>query len=212
MNNKMCLRAVFFVLLPLTAFILLDYYDVPSSVGLHVNSLNYSFWDAIINAIIVITLYIITFIIVDRRQIKKYENAKNTVGVLMLYSYEKCEDVLKTLDNQHQLDTFIIPKMNYDESPYDNSIIRRMQEFPFAEYQSILDFAVNGSVTGNELKTYLKIMNNYREYVLNRITFPEIGKDSNNHELKRIIWGGRKKLGTQLELEIKRLRDSKLEG
>ena len=61
------------LLFTLLALILLDYLDIPSLIGLHVSSLHYDLLGAVINAIVVITLYIVTYTIIDKKQIKKDE-------------------------------------------------------------------------------------------------------------------------------------------
>ena len=42
---------------PLMIFILLDYLDIPSFMGLHVTALNYDLFGAVLNAFVVIVLY-----------------------------------------------------------------------------------------------------------------------------------------------------------
>lgn len=84
--KKKAYQVIFLIgVIPLMMFILLDYLDIPSVIGLHVITLNYDLFGAVLNAFVVIVLYIITFILLNKRQIKKDENAKKTSNILLCY-------------------------------------------------------------------------------------------------------------------------------
>jgi len=63
--------------------ICMDYYNIPSFLGLHINTVKYELLGAVINVVVVIGLYIGTYMIIDKRQIQKEQNAKMVSFVLM---------------------------------------------------------------------------------------------------------------------------------
>ena len=132
---------------PLMIFILLDYLDIPSFMGLHVTALNYDFFGAVLNAFVVIVLYFVTFIIVDKRQI---------------------------INDQKVLDTYIVPKVDFNKTDVDSLVTMNLKNNPFIEHSKILDFAATGVVDSLRLSKYYQIMDLYKSYISLRITFFDI--------------------------------------
>lgn len=64
-------------------FIFFDYFNIASSLGLQVKNININLFSAVLNAFVVIVLYIVTFIVVDKRQIKKDQNSELIAKILM---------------------------------------------------------------------------------------------------------------------------------
>lgn len=104
-----CLVVVF------ALYIVFDYFNTASFLGFHVKNINISLFSAIFNAFVVIALYIVTFIVVDKRQIKKDQNAELTAKILMQSSYKKCIDLLKIVSDQEILEKNIVPKIDFNQ-------------------------------------------------------------------------------------------------
>ena len=75
-----------FAVLPFVLIIIVDYFNIPSIVGFKMSYINPDLFSALINALVVIGLYIITYVVIDKRQLRKDDNAKLTANVLMLSS------------------------------------------------------------------------------------------------------------------------------
>ena len=164
------------LLFTLLALILLDYLDIPSLIGLHVSGLNYDLLGAVINAIVVITLYIVTYIIIDKKQIKKDENAKQIANILMLNTYKQCQELLEVINDQDILENYIVPKVDFNKTDLDNPVKMNLISSPFVDHLKILDLASTGVIDPSSYSVYYKVMVLYKNYVSMRITFFDIYK------------------------------------
>ena len=194
---------------PLMIFILLDYLDIPSFMGLHVTALNYDLFGAVLNAFVVIVLYFVTFIIVDKRQIINDENAKQAASILLLYTYKQCKDTLTLINNQKVLDTYIVPKVDFNKTDVDSLVTMNLKNMPFVEHSKILDFATTGAIDAPRLERYYQIMNRYKSYISLRITFFDIYNynGSEHIELQNTILGKKYEIESLLIREIKALEE-----
>lgn len=189
--------------------ICMDYYNVPSLLGLHINTVKYELLGAVLNAVVVIGLYVVTYVIIDKRQIQKEQNAKMVSYVLMNSTYKKCVDYLDMLDDQQVLAKYIVPKIDFNKSAKDDPITINLQSAPFSEYISILDLSKSGFVTHKDLTTYLTIMERYKSYVSERITFFDVGEsDRIEHtSLDQRIKSDKRIVREMCEKERRKLKD-----
>ena len=197
-----------FVVIPVILIMLVDYFNIPTLLGVNTRAINYSVFGTVFNASVVIALYIITYLHIDRRQIKKDHNAKMVACVLLKSSYKKCIDNIELLGKQEVLEELIIPKVDFNITDNDDPVSSNLKDYPFSEYQSILDLSINGILSGADIQKYTEIMDKYRNYVSFRITFYDIEKSTNpmHEELKNSINEKRNELVNSISLEIDRLQ------
>lgn len=208
MKKKVYQVVLLIGVLPLIMYILLDYLDIPSLIGLNMTTLNYDLFGAVLNAIVVITLYVITFIIVDKRQIKKDENAKQIADILMLNTYKQCQEILKLLNDQNILENDIVPKVDFNKSDLDSPITMRLENNPFLEHIKILDFATIGVIDATRLSMYYRIMELYKSYVSLRITFFDVYKykGEEHRNLQNLMGAKKNEIESLLSKEIECLK------
>lgn len=197
-----------FAVLPFVLIIIVDYFNIPSIVGFKMSYINPDLFSALINALVVIGLYIITYVVIDKRQLRKDDNAKLTANVLMLSSYQKCVDILKIVDNQEWLENHIVPKIDFNRVDSENKVSMNLQNNPFTEHSHILDFAGNGSIISSDLSAYLNIMELYKSYVSMRITFFDIynAQTVEQMQVREKITQDKNKLYSLLDREILKLQ------
>lgn len=197
-----------FVVIPVILIMLVDYFNIPTLLGVNTRAINYSVLGTVFNASVVIALYFITYLHIDRRQIKKDHNAKMVACVLLKSSYKKCIDNIELLGKQEVLEELIIPNVDYNKTDNDDPVSSNLKDYPFSEYQSILDLSINGILSGADIQKYTEIMDKYRNYVSFRITFYDIEKSTNpmHEELKNSIIEKRNELVNSISLEIDRLQ------
>ena len=198
-----CLVVVF------ALYIVFDYFNTASFLGFHVKNINISLFSAIFNAFVVIALYIVTFIVVDKRQIKKDQNAELTAKILMQSSYKKCIDLLKIVSDQEILEKNIVPKIDFNQIGL-NEVEERIQNNPFTEYSFIVEFSISGNVEHEDLNTYVKIMEVYKSYITMRITFFDIWESSEakHIQLQQKMRSDKRNLDRLLEEEIDKIQKS----
>ena len=152
-------------------YVIVDYLNVPGLLGLSIDRINMDFFDVFLNSVVVVVLYIITYYFVDRRQIQKDANSKDTADVMLLYTYKECLDNLQMVWNSELVKEYIIPKVDGNKPVTENKIIVNLQRSPFASKAEILELSKNGYVEKDVLGRYLHIQKEYNNMINMKITF-----------------------------------------
>ena len=108
MKKKNRLSLLMYLFIPTVVVIVLDYFNLPSILGLKMRNVNYTLLDTVLNVAAMVSLYIITFFLIDKRQIRKDDNAKGTADILILSTYNQCKELSKFVDTQSLLENYII--------------------------------------------------------------------------------------------------------
>ena len=172
-DNNHLLKAAIPVLL-FALYMILDYLNVSQLLGLSSNRINMDFFDVFLNSVIVVVLYIVTYYFVDRKQIQKDANAKDTADVLMLYTYKECLDNLRMLWHPKWKEEYIIPKVDGNKPINENRIVANIQNLPFASKDEILELSKGGYIEKEVLDRYLHIHKEYIYAVAMLITFYDL--------------------------------------
>ena len=207
MKKKVYTIACMVGIVPLLTLIAIDYLNVPSLIGLQTSNINIELFGSVLNAVVVVTLFVITFTLIDKRQLKKDDNARQTANILVLSSYKQCKETLGLLNDSNILENYIVPKIDFNKSDLDNQVTMNLKNSPFVEHKKILDFATSGAVDAISLSKYYKLMELYKSYVSKRITFFDIYKytGSEHKQLQDIILKEKNDIELLLNNEIIRL-------
>lgn len=152
----------------ITSLIILDYFNLPSLLGVEMSNLNWDFCVGILNSIIVIVLFVITYRTLDERTIEREKNKIEISELLIKECYHECKKYVDLL-NQETVEKFIVPKIDFNST--NNPIITNLQNSPFSSENIIMDLVKDGQVTKKQIEGYLKIREKYMQYVNMRITF-----------------------------------------
>lgn len=148
--------------------LILDYINLPNLMGFNMSNINWNFFMGMINIIIVIVLYLITFITLDQRTVQREDN-KNEISILLMkHCYQECIEYAELLD-QKVVEKYIVPKMDFNST--DNTIINNLRNAPFINETIIMDLVKDGQVETKHIEEYLKIKGRYQSYITMRITF-----------------------------------------
>ena len=123
MKKKVHLTILKYALMPFFVMIVVDYFYLPTYVGLKMSNINNDVFGVAFNAFVVIALYVITYVVLDKRQIEKDENAKSTANILMLSTYQQCKNLIEMVDNQQVLEDNIVPKIDFNKINLDNRVM-----------------------------------------------------------------------------------------
>ena len=167
--KKMYLPIILFII-----YLLLDYFNLPSFIGLSSKTINVDLFDAIFNGIIVIVLYIISFFYIDNKQNEKDANSRDVAETLFKKTYQECKQNLEFLDNKIVVEKYIIPKVDGNKTDSENKVVRNLQTLPFDSYDTIMDLATSGYILKNQLEDYLHIKKEYQYLVSIKITFYDL--------------------------------------
>ena len=76
-NIKKYIMIFVIILLVTMSLFLMDYLNVFYKIGISISNVNMEFWNIFINAFVVVILYIITYLVIDKKQIKQLDNKRN---------------------------------------------------------------------------------------------------------------------------------------
>ena len=210
-RNKELKMSIFFVVIAFIIYIVLDYINLLHVIGLEFSNINMDLFVVIFNSFIVILLYLITYFMIDKKNVEKEYNARRTAHILMSLSYKKCEEIICLFDNNDMISKYIVPKVDFDKILSDNPAANNLQNKPFVELEYILQLAGNGYIVDKRLEKYLSFISDYKLYISNKITFFDID-DANTAEqlaLKKHIEDLRKSLKKTIDEELNLLSDNK---
>ena len=155
-------------------YLLLDYLNLPSLIGLSFTTINADLFDTIFNGTIVIVLYIISFFYIDNKQNEKDANSRDIAETLFKKTYQECKQNLELLDNRIVVEKYIIPKVDGNKTDSENKVVHNLQTLPFDSYDTIMELATSGYLLKNQLEDYLHIKKEYQYLVSVKITFYDL--------------------------------------
>lgn len=169
------------------AFIL-DYCNVFTLVGLNPNRINQAFIDVFVTSLTVVVLYLISYFVIDRRQSRKDDNAKNISCQLIVDTYTDCLKQLQILEDKGLIQNYINPKLRGDVAFQQNTIILNIQNAPFSSFDALMTFATEGHLSENLMKPYLEIRNRYKRLVNMKIIFFDVWRDGDPQHEEFVDW------------------------
>lgn len=162
-------------LLLIMGITILDYANVPAVIGLNSSNINWDFYMGFINVIVVISIFIITFKTLNKREIEINEQEivreKNKYNVSLIFlknCYEECTSYINLLNNNETVEKYIVSKVDFSST--DSKIVDNLQMAPFINENIIMDLVKDGQIEEDIVVEYLNIKRKYREYINFRIT------------------------------------------
>lgn len=159
------------IIAALVAYLILDYVNLPSLIGLVPNNINIDMFGILLDTAIVLILYVISFYYIENKQNEKDANARDTVDVLLEKTYEECLSNLTFLDNREIIARYIIPKTDGNKLDSENKVVNNLQTLPFSSFDAVIDLAANGYVKKVRLNDYLNIKKEYQYLISVKISF-----------------------------------------
>ena len=162
------------MLVALTAYLILDYINFPTLLGLSPANINIDMFSILFDSTIVIALYVISFYYIENKQNEKDANARDTANVLLEKTYAECLNNLKLLDNSETVAKYIIPKVDGNKTDSQNKVVLNLQTLPFFSFDSVMELAAGGYIEKDTLSDYLDIKKEYQYLVSVKITFYDL--------------------------------------
>lgn len=170
------------IIIALATYLLLDYVNVPSLMGLVPNNINVDVFGILFDASIVLILYVISFYYIENKQNEKDANARDTVDVLLEKTYQECLSNLQFLDNRAMIGKYIIPKIDGNKPDSENKVVNNLQTLPFSSFDAVIELAANGYVEKTKLNDYLDIKKEYHYLISVKITFFDLEKPETDEQ------------------------------
>lgn len=151
-------------------YFLLDINDLPAGIGIHSEKINWDIASIVIGNLVVIGLYLITFNLLDSRQIKMSKNQREVALLLMSKTYEQCKESV-LLFERREVREKAVEKCDFDKVIHEDKQLQYYLDFPFEFHEQIVEFASTGIISKKEFSDYLELREAFRKHINIRIMF-----------------------------------------
>ena len=149
-------------------YFLLDINDLPAGIGIHSEKINWDIASIVIGNLVVIGLYLITFSLLDSRQIKMSKNQREVALLLMSKTYEQCKESV-LLFERREVREKAVEKCDFDKVIHEDKQLQYYLDFPFEFHEQIVEFASTGIISKKEFSDYLELREAFRKHINIRI-------------------------------------------
>lgn len=145
--------AVFLAFVFLVTYLLVDYFNIPTVIGIDISRFNIDLLGIAINAVIAIVVFSLGYYFVEQWNTKRNKNQKDYAFSLLEMSYRDCLQVLNDLYNP-QILTEIRKTFRYDD---EGDFVTSLKNFPFQNEALISKFVADGILSVEQVKNYHSI-------------------------------------------------------
>ena len=135
---------------------LLDLFNVPSSLGLNMEAVNWDAMALIVGNALVILIACITYLLIDQRNCRKEINQRSNAIYLLRSIYTGLQHAIKT--TQEQTFSCMLLQMDFD---HRTSIQKSFLSLSTFMQESIRNFSESGVLSPKEYETYFRICAEY---------------------------------------------------
>lgn len=162
--KKKVFKTVFTFVAIVILYLFFDYCNAFSCLKINVSNINTSIFEIFINNGIVIALFCITYILLDKRNVEKEHNKRKTALIMLKNTYDACYDNINYFDKKENR-IIVAKKTNFDELICNDKMFSYFQNIPFEHNNEILRFSTEGVIKPYEYETYLKIQKQYKDFI-----------------------------------------------
>lgn len=188
MNKKDVITIIKFSLIAILIILIVGVLDYNNTFGNITMKLNFDFLNIFINALVIVFMFIITYLLIERKTFDSEEKIeKNKKEMLLLLLEKVCDECLsqiKMLDEQEMVEKYLIPKINFNST--DNIIIENIKSKPFEYENRIINLFSDGILDKKYFKNYMNIKDCFESYVQWRITLFD-AKKSGRSDLVELV-------------------------
>lgn len=213
MNKKDVITIIKFSLIAILIILIVGVLDYNNTFGNITMKLNFDFLNIFINALVIVFMFIITYLLIERKTFDNEEKIeKNKRGMLLLLLEKVCDECLsqiKMLDEQEMVENYLISKINFNST--DNIIIENIKNKPFEYENRIINLFSDGILDKKYFKNYMNIKDCFESYVQWRITLFD-AKKSGRSDLVELVSSKKTEILNAVkkqQKEMKKLEENK---
>lgn len=148
----------------------IDINNLPSSIGICCERINWDIASIVIGNLVVIGLYLITFYLLDNRSIEKEKNQREVALLLLTKTYEECKQSVLLFDHPEMLKK-AVEKCDFNKVIHEDQQMMYYLEYPFEFHEKILEFACSGTISQKEFSDYTEVRAAFKKHIDIRIMF-----------------------------------------
>ena len=145
--------AIFLAFVFFVTYLLVDYFNIPTVIGIDISRFNIDLLGIVINAVIAIVVFALGYYFVEQWNTKRNKNQRDYAFSLLEMSYCDCLQVLNDLYNP-QILTEIRKTFHYNN---EGDFVTSLKNFPFQNEALISKFAADGILSVEQAKNYHSI-------------------------------------------------------
>ena len=172
--QKMSVSTIITVtIIPLIAYLLVDYFNIPTALGMDVSRINVDFLGNMVNAAIAIFVFASGYYLIDQWNVQKQKNQETIAKFLLASIYGECMTYVKMLDFRDTVEK-LVELTDFDKrynALDDPSPGMRYAQMPFLSESSLLSYFQEGILEKEYFATYQNIKQTFKNYVFARVTF-----------------------------------------
>lgn len=168
-------------------YLLLDYLNIPSLLGVHISEINMDALGIFTSVITAVIIFLLTFFLVERWDLRKQFNQTQMASMFLSKTYKDCKFYLSGLD-LGALDK-LVKRTDFNAYYNHDSPAARYADIPFENEQKIMQYAEEGIVSSAIIEKYLEVKNEYLKHITMSVIFfdhPEIVQPTRKDLLKLI--------------------------
>lgn len=155
----------------LISYLIIDYFNIPTTLGMDISRINFDLLGNVINTVIAIFVFVSGYYLIDRWNVKKVNNQK-AIAESVLYSiYKDCLLYVEYLD-QPQIVKKLIEQTDFNKYYHelnDPSPHMRYAQIPFTSEPSLLSYFQDGILDKECFETYQSIKQAFKSYIFVRV-------------------------------------------
>ncbi len=149
---------------------MLDIFDVPSKLGVPMDSVNWDAISLIVGNLLVVLIAVITYFLIDKRNREKEKNQREVAVYTLQNIYEQCLSEFKKFDYPKYAE-YAKKCFDNEDPDFQKAKEQFLYDGPYDAHSDIVEFAKNGIISKNEYQTYLEIKEAHHMYVFLRLMF-----------------------------------------
>ena len=156
MKKNWYLRPYFVIIIALVLlsfYLFIDYFNLPTAIGIDISRFNMDLLGIVINAVIALVVFALGYNLVEQWNTERNKNQKEYAYHLLEISYRECLQVIDDLYNP-QILTEIRKTFHYDN---EGDFVTSLKNLPFQNEALISKFVADGILSVEQVKNYHSI-------------------------------------------------------
>lgn len=158
-------KQIFSVVMLFVLLMTIDYFNIFS-----IKRISLDFFTGILNVVVIIILFLITYHTLDRVSKEKEQNKKEIAKILVNDIYKQVDFMLENILTDDIVENNIVPKIDFNACG-EHELITNLKKDPFRNEGQLYNLIEDGQLSKKDFLKYLEIKKDYSSYITMRVVF-----------------------------------------
>lgn len=155
----------------IAAILLLSIFDIPSKIGLNCNDVNWGIQGTLIGAVITTGLFVLTYLLIQRRDLQRQRNKQEIAILLLKDTYTDCKKGLSLFEKTYY--QILASNPDEDTAKQIRSDADKFAQSSFQNETVIMDLCKDGVISSEQLRAYFMVKTFYLQHFTVSIAMPD---------------------------------------